>query len=111
MSTLRIFILILINFLTIFIFKIPSALSTSTQNLNINLERIKREIKENTSKNTTNSEEKENDKQVNDRYGKYLAQRKRILEKDENETEKFESTTTASVQHKEKDEEQVVDEG
>jgi len=60
MSTLQIFFLILLNFSTIFIFKIPTVSSTSTQDLNINLERIKREIKENTSKNTTNSEEKEN---------------------------------------------------
>jgi len=40
-----------------------------------------------------------------------LAQRKRILEKDEKEMEKVESTTTVSVQHKEKDEEQAVEEG
>uniref|UniRef100_A0A914MGV1 Candidate secreted effector n=1 Tax=Meloidogyne incognita TaxID=6306 RepID=A0A914MGV1_MELIC len=111
MSNLKIFFLILLNWSIIFIFKIPTASSTSTQDININFERIKREIKENTSKNTTNSEEKENDKQVNDRYGKYLAQRKRILEKDEKEMEKVESTTTVSVQHKEKDEEQAVDEG
>jgi len=60
MSNLKIFFLILLNWSIIFIFKIPTASSTSTQDININFERIKREIKENTSKNTTNSEEKEN---------------------------------------------------
>ncbi|KAL7073081.1 hypothetical protein ACQ4LE_007773 [Meloidogyne hapla] len=99
--------LISIIFLNFFILiKIPTVSSLSfTQDQNINFERFKKEIKENTSKNTTNNEEKEN---VNERYGKYLSQRKRILERDEKESEKTETTTTANV-NKAKDEEQVID--
>uniref|UniRef100_A0A1I8BK61 DUF148 domain-containing protein n=1 Tax=Meloidogyne hapla TaxID=6305 RepID=A0A1I8BK61_MELHA len=54
--------LISIIFLNFFILiKIPTVSSLSfTQDQNINFERFKKEIKENTSKNTTNNEEKEN---------------------------------------------------